>query len=146
MSRAQFDTPQQAEAAFYQAFEAGNLEAMMEVWADDEGIQCIHPMGARLTGRRAVEEGWRRVFAGSGAMRFRISDATYIPEQDLSVHIVHENIVVDGREGEGESVVIATNIYRRTEAGWRIVLHHASVAPSQGTRREAAEETPKVVH
>ena len=146
MSRTRYATPQEAEAAFYEAFEGRDLQAMMDLWADDEGIQCIHPMGARLTGRQAVEEGWRRVFASSGAMHFRMSDAAYTPDQDLSVHTVHENIMVEGREAEGESVVIATNIYRRTEDGWRIILHHASVAPTQGTRRQAGDDAARVVH
>jgi hypothetical protein len=44
--------------------------------------------------------------------------------------------------------VIATNIYLRTERGWRMVAHHASPAPASATadpepRRQAQ---PKTLH
>ena len=45
-----FPTAQDAEAAFYEAFETGDLEAMMNVWAEDEEIVCVHPGEARLVG------------------------------------------------------------------------------------------------
>ena len=48
MKRSTFPTPQDAEAAFYEALERADLEAMMEVWAEDEEIVCVHPAGPRL--------------------------------------------------------------------------------------------------
>ncbi|MCX7168975.1 MAG: nuclear transport factor 2 family protein, partial [Proteobacteria bacterium] len=36
-----FPTPQDAEAAFYDALERADLEALMAVWAEDEEIVCI---------------------------------------------------------------------------------------------------------
>ena len=56
-----FQTPDEAEAAFYKAFEQGDLEAMMAVWMDGE-IVCIHPMGTLLTGTQAVRTGWQQLF------------------------------------------------------------------------------------
>ena len=47
---------EQAEAAFYRAFEKADLGAMMAVWAEDEEILCIHPGGQRLIGMDAVRE------------------------------------------------------------------------------------------
>ena len=41
MKRALFTTPQDAEAAFYDAFEKSDLDAMMGVWADDDDIVCV---------------------------------------------------------------------------------------------------------
>ncbi|NJM09628.1 MAG: nuclear transport factor 2 family protein, partial [Bdellovibrionaceae bacterium] len=38
-----YTTPQDAAAAFYQAFEARDLDAMMATWADDEEVVCVHP-------------------------------------------------------------------------------------------------------
>ena len=64
LSKTIYTTPQQAEAAFYEALERADLEAMMAVWAEDEEIICIHPGGARLAGYAAVREGWREVIAG----------------------------------------------------------------------------------
>ena len=38
---ASYPTPQDAEAAFYEALESADLDAMMQVWADDEEIVCM---------------------------------------------------------------------------------------------------------
>jgi len=43
-------TPEAAEKAFYESFEAGDLPTMMQVWADTSDICCIHPMGKALRG------------------------------------------------------------------------------------------------
>ena len=45
-----FATPQDCEAAFYEALERSDLEAMMLVWSEDEEVLCVHPGGARVTG------------------------------------------------------------------------------------------------
>ena len=45
-----YTSPQDAALAFYQAFEAKDVEAMMSTWADDEEIVCVHPGGPRLVG------------------------------------------------------------------------------------------------
>ena len=54
MKKTNFPTPQDAEAAFYDALENADLEAMMEVWSEDEEVSCVHPGGRRIAGRRAA--------------------------------------------------------------------------------------------
>ena len=49
--------------AFYQAFEAKDVDAMMATWAEDEELVCIHPGGPRLVGYEAVRAGWEQLFA-----------------------------------------------------------------------------------
>ena len=44
----------EVEAAFYDALNRADLEALMALWADDEEIVCIHPGGARLIGHAAI--------------------------------------------------------------------------------------------
>jgi len=56
LKKTTFLTPQEAEAAFYEALERGDLDAMMEVWAEDDEVSCIHPGGPRLTGYEQVRE------------------------------------------------------------------------------------------
>ena len=137
-----FATPQAAEAAFYDAFERADLKAMMNVWADDEGIICIHPIGPRLLGRQLVEESWRGIFAGGSTMRFHITGIRCTQEDRLAVHCVHENID-HGPQFRQHSLVIATNLYRLTDQGWRMILHHAS--PSITSRKPDASP-PRSIH
>ena len=51
-TRKLFPTPDDAESAFYDAFERADLAAMMVVWAEDDDVVCVHPPGPRLTGLR----------------------------------------------------------------------------------------------
>ena len=51
-------SPAEVEAAFYDALNRADVEALMALWADDEEIVCVHPGGARLIGHRAIRESW----------------------------------------------------------------------------------------
>lgn len=130
-----YATPQEAESAFYDAFERANVEAMMNVWANDDSIVCTHPLGPSLRGRSAVEESWKRIFEGGAPMRFKITDTQYTQDNLLSVHCLYERIRF-GQNYREISVVVATNIYTLTDNGWRMVLHHASPSP------EVVDEQP----
>jgi ketosteroid isomerase-like protein len=134
-----FATPQDAEAAFYEAFTKGDLDAMMEVWADDDDIYCIHPCGARMSGVAQVRESWRKIFAAGQSLRFQLRGQHYVNGMMLSAHSVYEHINVAG-ETRARGPMIATNIYMRTEHGWRMVAHHASPVPAPAT---AAEPEPR---
>lgn len=134
-----FATPQDAEAAFYEAFTKGDLDAMMEVWADDDDIYCIHPGGARMSGVVQVRDSWRKIFAAGQSLRFQLRGQHYVNGMMLSAHSVYEHINVAG-ETRARGPMIATNIYLRTEHGWRMVAHHASAVPAPAA---AAESEPR---
>lgn len=129
LKKALFPTPQDAEAAFYDAFAKCDLDGMMAVWADDDDIFCIHPHGARINGVAQIRESWREIFAGGQTLRFHLRDQQYLNGMMLSLHSVYEHITVAG-EARSRNPMIATNIYLRTERGWRMVAHHASPCPS----------------
>jgi uncharacterized protein (TIGR02246 family) len=143
MKRTIFTTPQEAEAAFYEAFEKADLEAMMAVWADDEDIVCVHPGGVRLSGMAQVREAWRQIFAGGQTLRFRLRQQQSLNGMTLAVHSAYEQISVAG-EAQARDPVIVTNIYMRTENGWRMVVHHASPAPASPDAE--AKRAPKTLH
>ena len=147
VAKALFPTPQDAEAAFYDALTKNDLEAMMAVWADDDDVYCIHPNGARVTGVEQIRESWRQIFASGQRLSFRLRDQQYVQGMMLSVHSVYEHIAVAG-EPRARAPVIATNIFLRTERGWRMVAHHASPAPAT-TASEAEPRRappPKTLH
>ncbi len=138
-----FTTPQDAEAAFYEAFEKAELDAMMAVWADDDDILCVHPGGARLTGTAQVRDAWRQIFASGQTLRFRLRHQQAVNGMTLVVHSVYEQISVAG-EARPRTPVIATNVYLHTERGWRMVVHHASAAPV--TPEAEGKRSPKTLH
>jgi len=140
-----FATPQDAEAAFYDAFVRRNLEAMMEVWSDDDDSYCVHPGGARITGLENIRQSWRQIFAGGQELRFSLRDARHIHTMMLAVHSVYEHISVAG-QSRAPQPVVATNVYQRTERGWRMIAHHASPAPAALQSVRDPEPAAKTLH
>lgn len=137
MSDSSYTTSRNAEKAFYAAFERADVDDMMAVWSDEDTIICIHPMGPRLEGREAVAQSWRQIFAAGARMRFELTEVACTLDGDLAVHCVFENIRHGPRLAEN-SLVLATNIYRSTERGWRMIVHHASL----GSAPPASEGEP----
>lgn len=132
MDAARYHTPQEAEAAFYQAFQRKDIGAMMAVWADRADIVCVHPGGRMLIGADAVRASWEEIFRHGPVLRFTIDERSRTENGELALHIVHEHIHAGGEMAPAP--VLATNAYRRTEHGWRMILHHASPAPRVDAR------------
>lgn len=145
MKKTLFATPQDAEAAFYDAFVKRDLEAMMEVWSDEDDSYCVHPGGARISGIENIRESWQQIFDGGQELRFSLRDQQLIHTMMLAVHSVYEYVSVTG-ESRTRQPMIATNVYQRTGRGWRMVAHHAAAAPA--SVRPAADAAPatKTLH
>jgi ketosteroid isomerase-like protein len=136
-------TPEAAESAFYAAFEARDLDAMMAVWASDDSVACVHPMAAPLNGRAAVAAGWRSMFEAAGQFRVQVELAHEVREVSQVIRIVREYLVI-GQETEPRPPILATNVYRKEADGWRMVPHHASPLQVGGT--PPARTPPVVLH
>jgi uncharacterized protein (TIGR02246 family) len=140
-----FPTAQDAENAFYEALERGDLEGMMAVWAEDEEIICVHPGGPRLSGQDEVRSSWAKIFAGEARARVQIGEQVAVTGMMIAVHSVHERFVVEGQQAPVP--ILATNVYLRTAAGWRMIVHHASPVPAQPEAASARREgPPKLLH
>jgi ketosteroid isomerase-like protein len=135
-----FTSPQEAEAAFYEALERGDLEAMMAVWAEDEEIVCVHPGGPRLAGYALVREGWRRIFEHGSRLKVQLLALSTVHGPFAAVHSVIEQIAMAG-EKHLAAPVVATNVYVRGALGWRMIVHHASPVPPS-----SIGDAPQVLH
>lgn len=144
MASALFTNPQEAEQAFYEAFQRADLDAMMAVWAEDDEVYCVHPGGPRLTGLDQIRESWRQIFANGANMRIQLRGVQQMRGGLLAVHSVYEYIAVIG-EGGATSVIAATNIYFNIGGGWRIVAHHASPVANAPAHQPAAS-APTMLH
>ena len=141
-----FPSADDAETAFYEAFERGDIAAMMAVWAESDDIVCIHPNGPRLVGFEAVRESWVRIFAGGSRLRVRTIEGRDFNSQTLAVRAVIE-LVAAPEENAPVTQVLATNVYELTENGWRMVAHHANAAPAAEAPEEEEEaDSPHTLH
>jgi len=145
MKKALFASPQDAESAFYDALTKADLDAMMAVWADDDDVYCVHPNGARISGVESVRESWRKIFSSGQTLRFQLRESQTVQGMMLSVHSVYEHITIAG-ETRPRGPVITTNVYLRTERGWRMVAHHASPAPAAAEPEPRRAAPPKTLH
>lgn len=113
------------EAALYDALNRADLDALMALWADDDEIVCVHPGGVRLIGHAAIRASWAAILEHGGLHIL----PSALHETHTLMSAVHT--VVEGSTGSGAEAahLIATNVYAKTPKGWRIVLHHVSMAP-----------------
>jgi len=140
-SRTDVQSPEQAEAVFYTAFENGDLEAMAAIWAQSDDIVCVHPHGPQLTGYGPVMQSWRNILENTAGFRIAVQLVNQYDDGDTAVRFVNETLINENTEARPVTV-LATNAYQRTESGWRLVLHHASSTPQteEATRDEATDE------
>jgi ketosteroid isomerase-like protein len=115
----------ETESAFYDALNRADLDALMALWADDDEIVCVHPGGPRLIGHAAIRASWTAILE-HGGLHIMPSQLHETHNLMSSVHTVVEGTTAASGE---PAHLIATNVYVKTPRGWRIVLHHVSVAP-----------------
>jgi ketosteroid isomerase-like protein len=130
----QDDDLRDANEGFYRALETLDLAAMERVWAHEPWVRCVHPGWEVLVGWPAVRKSWEQIFANTGWIRVTPTELDVRSFGELGLVACAENITTT-REGDvGLAVAQATNVYRRTAEGWRMVHHHASPAPVRLTQ------------
>lgn len=129
------ETADDIETAFYDALGRADIHALMALWADDDDIVCVHPGGGRLIGHGPIRAAWEQIFE-QGGVHIRPTQVHVTQNVMTSIHNVIENVHRPGDVPQ-DLHVLATNVYMKTPRGWRMVMHHVSVAPG-----EAPVETP----
>lgn len=147
IENAYFATADEAESAFYSAFEMSDINLMNALMAD-KNVCCIHPNQMPILGRDAVLASWQKILS-------TLDEPAFYPEVlhrstqgdsvgDTAIHLVAERIAADHQLGAETSLVIATNIYIKQENGWRMMLHHSSLPPY--TENDSIESDPSITH
>lgn len=116
-------SPDEAESSFYSAFENLDLDLMQATWHRGLEIYCVHPGGPALTGYEQVLKNWSYILGGGQTMKIDYKVISAEITDKFAIHLVEETV-------GGEQVkVLATNTYIKTENGWRMFSHHASMPP-----------------
>ena len=123
-----YASPEECEQAFYDALESGDIEAVGDLWAEEDDVCCVHPGGARLIGPAAVKSSWALMLA-SGPVQIRTLSRKSFESPTVAVTSVIEEVVVTQGKTRQLVHVLATNAFVKTGAGWKMVLHHAAAAP-----------------
>jgi ketosteroid isomerase-like protein len=127
-----------ANAEFYAAFEALDLDRMGAVWADGPyaaSVTCVHAGWPMLKGRAEVLRSWALILANTPYIQFVLTDVSVHPDGERAVVTCGENILTADEESEmgflAAGTVVATNIFVRTAEGWKLWLHHGSPVLNQ---------------
>ncbi len=111
-----------ANAEFYDAFERRDLDAMSDVWEHSDRVACVHPGWAILTGWGSVSASWFALFDGPQRLQFIVTDERVSVAGDLAWVTCNENLIESGTT----QAVAATNVFAKSDDGWRLVHHHGS--------------------
>lgn len=119
----------ETETAFYDALSRADIEALMALWAEDEEIVCIHPGSSRLVGHATIRASFEAIFE-RGSVHIQPVQLHASSNMMTAVH----NIIEEVRRTPDMTQdihILCTNVYIKTALGWRIAVHHASVAPGR---------------
>jgi uncharacterized protein (TIGR02246 family) len=139
-------SPDDTEHAFYEALEAGDLDALMALWADDEHSVCVHPGGPRLIGHDAIRDSWKEVFA-NGRLQIRPADIRSVDGIMIAVHNLVQQVVISGHQEAQDLIhILATNVYIKGPTGWKMMMHHASHAHQADETSHMSPEPLPTLH
>jgi len=122
-----FPTAQDAEDAYYDAIEAQDLEAMLQVWEDSNEILCLLPMQPAQRGPTGIRQAWEPLLGGEIRVDIEVKHLSWIESAPLAIHLVEEHVQVAGQPDK--QMVYACNIYRQGDAGWHLLMHQNSPPP-----------------
>ncbi|MFF4248253.1 nuclear transport factor 2 family protein [Streptomyces sp. NPDC001822] len=140
---------EQANTAFYEAMERGDLDELSALWlpGEDLTVSCVHPGWPVLTGRGEVLRSYALIMADTEYIQFFLTDVGVSMTGDTALVTCTENILSGGPAEEGNDLgplvgqlVVATNVFRRTPEGWKLWSHHGS--PVLAETGEEEDEDP----
>ena len=127
-----------ANQEFYRAFTTRDLAAMDALWAREVAVACIHPGWDALVGRDMVMESWAAILGGAGAPQIRC--------EAPRAFVLGPSAFVICREVLEQGQLIATNVFVREPAGWRMVHHQAGPAGQAQPAPRTSERPPGPLH
>ena len=121
-----FESADQVESVYYEAFMHGDADVMAAIWSRQQA-SCIHPGSGLIGTFEAVVRSWRHILSPGTEMKMDYRLLSKNQDDEVVVHIVEEKIHMIDQQ---PVIVIATNIYKKCTPGWQIILHHGSVVQS----------------
>jgi len=125
-----YETPQEAEDAYYDALEEGNREQLLSIWADSDDICCLLPMYPLVQGRAAVEEVFAHLLSPGQGVSLSINHLHWIETGDIAIHQVEEMLQNVPPDRQPPPPFYGTNVFRKDSSGWRLLLHQNSPTPA----------------
>lgn len=117
-----------ANRAFYDAFEAGDLDVMSDLWVHDDTVFCTHPGWRTLHGWGAVAGSWVALFGNGQQLQFIVTAERAVVAGEAGWVTCDENILGGG----GSGTVAALNVFVRRDGRWRMAGHLGTAVARRG--------------
>lgn len=123
---------------------AGPLDIVDDnVGGEDAQVSCVHPGWPVLNGRGEVLRSYALIMANTEYIQFFLTDVHVSVGGDTALVTCTENILSGGPAPDDSDelgplvgqLVVATNVFRRTDDGWKLWSHHASPSSPNPARR-----------
>jgi SnoaL-like domain len=114
-----------AEAVFYETFTRCDPDVMASIWAD-EYVVCVHPGSRAIVDFDAIIRSWANIFSNADRTEIKYTVLNRVVSNELAVHVVAEEM-----PGPVNTVVLATNVYRKLDGSWFMLEHHASLVQNR---------------
>jgi ketosteroid isomerase-like protein len=128
-------------ATFYEAFESADLDRMRDLWLNDPETLCVHPGALPVRGTGAINRSWALIMANTPYIQFFLTDVEVSVLDRVASVTCTENVLTGddstGPDAFGGAKAVATNVFVRTDNGWRLWIHHASPVLSTGNDEDA---------
>ena len=122
-----------ANRAFYSALEAGDLDAVREVWVPGHDSVCIHPGIAPIHGTPAIMRSWAMVMASMAYVQFFLTEIEVTVTGDppeLAAVTLSENILAAEDSTPEASFqgahTRAVNVFTKVDGRWRLWMHQST--------------------
>ena len=127
------DEVRDASSKFYAALNRmanGDAGPLAGVWSHSAEVTTMHPIGGREVGWDQVRKSWEQVAQLSSGGQVELADQAIRVAGDLAYELGVERgrLTLAGQEVTIDHRV--TNIYRREAGAWKVVHHHADIAPA----------------
>ncbi len=129
---------QDANAAFYEAFETLDIQQMDTLWLHEDHVKCIHPGWKICQGWPDVRDSWVLIFNHTHEIKFSICLIDVVVKGDLAWAVCNESITTKDNGKWLEGHVLSTNIFERRNKVWMLTHHHGS--PVIASEQEGEEE------
>lgn len=119
-----------ANAAFYAAFEARDLDAMSDVWERSDRACVVHPGWPAQHGWARIITTWDAIFNNPDPMHCIVLDERVEVIGHAAVVTCEEQILqglgTDAGDELASARVAATNVFVRDGDAWKMILHQGT--------------------
>lgn len=113
---------------FYRAFNAADLDALAQNWAEGDAPSMDNPIGGIRRGWPAILVGYAKLFGGPASVTVTFHDFTSQGGGDWHLFVGRETGLCRTPEGRLDLRIRTTRWFVRQSGSWRQLHHHCQSA------------------